>query len=679
MFADDDDGTARWTGTAQVRIVDPDGAPVEGAYALIGGAPSSSWATTDADGNASVQVDDDGISDRWLLADKVGYTAGGDDLDDEEGPHGRVEIVIYPLPAASADNPDYHFQPGGDGSSLDMSECGHCHRTIGDDWSTSPHREAGRNEHIWDQYVGGRAMTSEECDDLGGWFAEGQQPGVDGGLLERCYLGGGVLPFLNEDCGAPGEQACDHPEHADSLTAFGSCGDCHVPAYEGVDAGSIDLARATGIAHDEGVTCDLCHKIRQVQAGSAPGRDGGLQLQRPSEDTIVFGQDFDPITFGPYPDVPLAVMKGSYTPGMREAGWCSGCHEYSRATLHPDHPVDADRWPDGLPIINTYTEYAAGPYADTVDTCQLCHMEPLDEESSTYDITPQGLVPSFDQGWLRASGEVRHHTFGGSADMHIPDFELELTGQGGEVEAMATIANAHAGHGIPTGSPLRQLMVRFDATDGDGVVVPAIGGRSIPDVGGWRHQGEVDAGVVVAGNELVFSGQTLAGATVARFVRPTGAWDDYDGPGTGSFEGLSAPEKGLPIHQVIGERSIQSLSGDTALLADPPPALEPGDRVYLVGPGDAAGAPGWLYGKVFVDADGNRGVAHYRAVDLASDNRIASEASAVSTVRFPVPESGELTVVARLVYRRYAAGVAGPLGWDVEDEELTANTRNYSD
>ena len=36
---DDDDAAAgRWTGGAQVRVVDPDGDPVEGAFALLGGA-----------------------------------------------------------------------------------------------------------------------------------------------------------------------------------------------------------------------------------------------------------------------------------------------------------------------------------------------------------------------------------------------------------------------------------------------------------------------------------------------------------------------------------------------------------------------------------------------------------------------------------------------------------------
>ncbi len=677
--ADDDDAAIeRWTGAAEVRVIDPDGAPVEGAFALVGGAPASAWAVTDADGRATVQVDDDGISNRWLTADKEGYTAGGIDLDDTHGPDGESEIVIFPLPDPSADNVDYHFQPGGWADSPDVTECGHCHRSIGDDWALSPHRNSARMRNLWDMYTGGSDRLVDTCEEAGGWIAEGQDPGEEGVAAERCYFGGGVLPFLHEGCGGPDEMACDHPDLAASLTAFGSCGDCHAPASDGIEPGSIDLARATGVAFDNGVTCDLCHKVREVLVNTSPGRDGALVLQRPSEPTNVLGQEFDPINFGPYPDVPLAVMNGAYSPGMREANWCSACHEYARGTLHADHPVDGDRWPNGLPIIETHSEYEAGPYAGTVDTCQLCHMETLDEESSTYNITEEGLIPSYDQGWLRASGEVRHHDFGGAEKMQAPDFELVLTAQGGEVEAVATITNAHAGHGIPTGSPLRHLMVRFEATDGDGAPVPASGGQSIPDVGGWRHRGEVGVDLTVNGSELVFAAQALDGATVARFVRPTGAWDDYDGPGTGSFAGLSAVEKGLPVHQVLGERSIQSLAGDTAIVVEPPPALEAGDIVYLAGHDDAAGAPGWLYAKVYVDSDGNRGVPHYRAVGMASDNRIAPEATGTSTVWFPAPESGDLTVVARLVYRRYAAAVAVVYGWDVKDSELTRSTRTYS-
>ncbi len=668
-FGDDDDASGRWSGSAQVRVVDPDGTPVEGAFALVGGALEEDWEVTDEDGLATVHVDDDGITNRWLTADKEGYTAGGVDLDDELGPTGVSEIVIYPLPAAADDNVAYAFQLGGNSESPDTSECGHCHRTIADDWATSSHRDSATNPLVWDVYVGGSGRDAEACAAVGGWMAEGQEPGVAGGTVTRCYVGQGVLEFLHGDCGVEGEDGCDHPDHAADLEAFGSCGDCHVPAFEGVQPGAIDFARSAGVAHDEGVTCDLCHKIRGVTADSSPGRDGGIALQRPSEPTNIFGQEFDPITFGPYPDVPIGIMKGAYAAQFREDDWCGGCHQYARPALHPDQQVDPARWPDGLPILETYAEYLASSYAATPDTCQSCHMLELDEESSTYDITTQGLVPSVDQGWLRELGEVRHHDF---ARVETEGYGLTLSvdEEAGEVVATVTVRNNHAGHALPTGAPMRQFVVLVSATDAGGHDVPATGGRALPEDGGWRHRGVVGDDVAVAGPLLMFDESELRDIEIARFVRPTGTWDDYAGPGTGSFDGLAPEDKGLPVHHVLAERVVTSVTDDTVEIDHAVPDLRAGDLVYLCGPDDLAGAPGWLYAKSFLDADGVRGVPHYRAVDLAADNRIAAGEASITTHHFPVPESGDLTVTATLVYRRLRASVAAQYGWEMEDEAV---------
>ncbi len=673
---DDDHSGARWTGATQVRVIDPDGTPVEGAFALQGGALEEDWVVTDDEGLATLGVTDDGVTDRWLLADKEGYVAGGVDLDDEVGPVGIQDIVIYPLPAPDADNRDYTFQPGGDGSAEDTEFCGHCHRTIADDWVDARHRGSASNPNVWDVYVGGIDADAEACAARGGWIDAGQEPGVAGGTRQRCYLGEGVLPFLHDTCGEPGQSACDHPDGAAELDTFGSCGDCHVPAFEGVEPGEIDFARSVGVAHDDGVACDLCHKVRSVDVGPAPGREA-LALQRPSEPTKIFGQDFDPITFGPYPDVPIGIMKGAYSPQFRDAGWCSACHQYARDALHPDQGVDPERWPDGLPILETYAEYLASAYEATPDTCQSCHMAELDEESSTYDLTTQGLIPSVSQGWLRALGEVRHHDLAATeADGAGIQMTVELDGD--EVVATVTVRNQHAGHALPTGAPMRQFIVRITATDADGLDVLASGGQAIPEDGGWRVRGELGLDADLLDTTLTLPGQELTGVELARFVRPTGVWDDYDGPGTGSFDGLSAEEKGLPLYDVIAQRAVLSIDGDAAELDADVPDLQPGDLVYLGGPDDTAGAPGWLYGKTFLDADGERGVPHYRAVDVTVDNRVAAGERGVSTHRFPAPQSGELTVTATLVYRRHRASIASFYGWEVDDEELVTQDVVYS-
>ncbi len=660
-------------------MVDADGEPVEGVIVLAGGAPEEEWQYSDADGLATVTVGDDGITDRWILTGGVGLKTTGYDVPEHLGPDGLVEIEIHRLPDAADDNPDYQWLPGGDSHSMTSGWCGHCHKTIADEWSVGRHNASARNAKTWDLYVGGGDLDPAVCAALGGWIGEGQEPGVDGGVVERCYVGDGVLPFLHDDCGEDGADGCDHPDEAASLDSYGSCGDCHSPTSQ-ADGGAIDFARSFEITYDEGVSCDLCHKIRSVDAGGAPGRDGGMQLQRPSEETDVFGHEFDPITFGPYPDVVAGNMKGTYNPVMRDADWCSSCHEYARGALRPDQQVDPVRWPDGLPIGEIYSEYLASPYAGTPTTCQTCHMTVLDEESSTYNITEVGMVPSPGQGWFRELGEVHHHNLTVAEDMaEAVGMSLSLSVDGNDLVATVTVSNLTAGHAMPSGEPMRQLIVLVEAVDDNGDPLPASGGQAVPDVGGRLVEGELGVDAILTDLELAFAGQDLPAATAVRFVRPTGDWDDYDGPGTASFTGLPAEQKGLPILAVVGEVAVASVAGDTVTLAAAAPDVLPGDRVYLVEGHDRAGAAGWLYGKTLVDGDGNRGVAHFRAIDMASDNRLASGGSGSSTHRFPAPWPGQTTAVtARLIYRDYAAPVARQYGWDVADVELATDDESYT-
>ncbi|MDP6931950.1 MAG: hypothetical protein QGG40_03500 [Myxococcota bacterium] len=680
-----DSGSGRWTGTAQVRVVDESGAPVEGAWVMPGGAPEEGWVQTDEDGQAQVEVTDDGVTDRYLLAGLEGWFSGGVEVGDGADTY---EIEIRPLP--SEDNASYAFQSGGDGSSPASDECGHCHQTIGDDWSGSPHGGAASNLRTWDLYTGSAAEVVDPaaCDVLGGWTAEGQAPGEDGVTQERCYLGLGVLPLLHEDCGGPGEPACDHPDQRASLESFGSCGDCHSPAMDGATPGQLDLAASFGVAH-EGVTCDFCHKVQESMADASPGLDGGLTLLRPSEETTIPGQLFDPITFGPYADVIVPIMKGTWAPQFRESGWCASCHEYARGALGEDEAlqVDGDRWPDGLPIHETFSEHVAWGGESPALTCQACHMTTLGEESSTYDITALGLTPSVANGWTRDSGEVRHHDFG-IAELSAPTLAVELEEVGDVLEASVTVSNYSAGHAVPTGDPLKQLLVVVTAVDGDGRPVAATGGQAVPDLGGYRVMGTVGEDLLVDGTEVTLVGEgasdleRLVMAVEAgmvdtetldfRFVRPTGDWDDYEGPGAGSFssDDLSPEEKGLALYEILGAVTVSALSDSTLELSETPPDLQTGDRGFLGGSDDWAGAPGWLYAKVMVDSEGGRGVAHYRAVDITSDNRIAAGGDATSVHGFPLPETGDLVVTAQLVRRRYGATVADLYGWERGDEVI---------
>ena len=109
-------------------------------------------------------------------------------------------------------------------------------------------------------------------------------------------------------------------------------------------------------------------------------------------------------------------------------------------------------------------------------------------------------------------------------------------------------------------------------------------------------------------------------------------------------------------------------------------SLQPGDIVYLGGSapavyvdGDAtralAGAPGYAYARVMVDATGARFSPHYRATDIASDNRLPPGVETLTHHAFAIPNAcPSVTVTATLLYR--------PLPYDLSTER-SWNARDY--
>jgi len=339
--------------------------------------------------------------------------------------------------------------------------------------------------------------------------------------------------------------------------------------------------------------------------------------------------------------------------------------------------LDRARWPDGLLVQETWTEWAASTYAPA-STCPSCHMPAYTEDTGIGNLTDLGR-PGTAAGWLRAPGELRSHAFVSTEELgaNAVDVRIALAdGPDGSVEATVTLANIGAGHALPTGEPLRQVAVLVSATL-DGASVPVSGGSAVPDVGGSIAEGVLGAGATLAGDALTFDGALLdgAGALAVRFVRPTGGFEDYAGPGVGWFSdpARTAEDKGLPTFDFVEELAVAAAAGDTLTLARAPAVVLPGDVAFVVGAGDWAGTPGALYGKILVDRAGARGVHHYRAVAVASDHRIAAGAEASSIHLVPAPAAGEeLAVTARVVYRRAAAGLGRVYGWAPEDLELAS-------
>jgi hypothetical protein len=289
-------------------------------------------------------------------------------------------------------------------------------------------------------------------------------------------------------------------------------------------------------------------------------------------------------------------------------------------------------------------------------------------------------------GWERPGEDNRMHTFMGPLDgeprLIDTALRLSLTSEAapGRVATRVTLKNVGAGHAVPTGEPMRSLVLVVEATSSSCGTLEPVAGMSIDDVGGALASGVVGQDVTVKGRAVKWAhGAKLAQpGQRLRVVRPTGEFLDYDG--VGSFAGASREpsEKGLPAQAPVAHGEVVSVQAREITLKDSI-SVAPGDLVYL---GDAwsssledgapsrhlAGAAGMTFARVLVDAAGARQAPHYRAIDMVRDNRIAPGASTTTEHSFARGESCvQGKVRATLLYRPHPLALARSYGWDARD------------
>jgi hypothetical protein len=646
---DPPDTIERWV---QVLL---DGQPLEGALVMQGGTGEA--VTTGSDGRVLATLDMTIPGEIVLMAaHELARTKAKYPAFNEPG-----DLVIELDTIAPGDNEAYLFNdPGVPDIAGTTLQCGHCHVRQKDDWHGSPHRTAASNPIVHDIYAGAAAAfaDAQACASVGGQWWIGVVPGT-GEPGPRCYVGAGALPDLNEDCGDLA--ACDAV-----ATEFGACADCHAPAIDGV-LGGRDLLEAVGISYEAGVHCDLCHKVESLDLDAPPGVAGRLQIHRPSEPTMSPGVGlWVPLAFGPYPDVPNPRMGASARDHFTTAEFCAGCHQLDQAALVPGTSLDPLRWPGAaLPIHSTYEEWRAGPFFE-VAPCPSCHM-PADPELGNgadlhaADIPLQGIA----RGWLRPPGAVRRHSWVGP---RTPDsgmlqlaaaifIDKDVVGQ--TLSATVTVRNVGAGHAIPTGEPLRSLLLFVRARCGEMPQV-AIGGDAIPEFGGWLDRKESPQ------DWSLWPGAQIG--DVVRVVVDAG-FVDYEGFGPFGDGSFDPAQKGLPQLRVVGQATIVDVVGDVVTFDVPLPAGDVAYRgrtdAFTGDPLDAAavaGAPGFAFARVLADADGAHSVPHHRAVDIVSDNRILPQQEWSSTHEFALTCADPI-VDAILVHRAYPIELAAERGW----------------
>jgi len=193
------------------------------------------------------------------------------------------------------------------------------------------------------------------------------------------------------------------------------CYACHAPLAR--TAGKLDLSTSP---HDEGVSCDYCHSLRDVEVSPR------INVARVEPGDVKVGPHADALSTG---HATLA------SPLIRRSEFCAGCHYFA--------------WPtNGMPVDWTYAQWAESPYRSEGVQCQDCHMPKRPGRASSEPGAPD-------------RGGVASHRFLGARDLPTLRGALDLRARRDGGTAVIEVENVGAGHSIPGGGgELRELELR---------------------------------------------------------------------------------------------------------------------------------------------------------------------------------------------------------------------------
>lgn len=249
----------------------------------------------------------------------------------------------------------------------------------------------------------------------------------------------------------------------DFPNSAGNCANCHAPTRAVANPWGTDLGKAASGSND-GISCDFCHKIKDVELHVGGGYPGILSIKfnRPPPGEQVF--------YGPHDDV--SAGPDTYSPLYKKSRFCAPCHS-------------ASFW--GTPIYSEYDEWLKSPYPGKGVECQDCHM--ASDGKTAY------FVPPEKKGVARDTKTIATHYNPGSRDRKFISDALKIgltvTAKRGFLEAAVTIKNEKAGHHIPTGVPMRNMILLVEATDHGGKKLDYAKGPIVP---AWGGEGSVENG-----------------------------------------------------------------------------------------------------------------------------------------------------------------------------------------
>ncbi|MBZ0268267.1 T9SS type A sorting domain-containing protein [bacterium] len=312
-------------------------------------------------------------------------------------------------------------------------QCGACHDQQIEQWYESPMSLCGQNTWVYDVYNG---------------------TGTPGGMGGFVYT---------------------RDSHHAAANPNSECASCHQP-LSWIEEPFRALEDINNLSDNamHGVSCDACHKVAHIDETkfAFPGMyPGVVTVTRPSAAT---GQ----VQYGVLGDTSFMVpifMQPSYQPQL-VAEVCGACHEDKN---DPDGNGDFDE-PNGITSEPTYNEWADSPYGDPQSplfaTCVDCHMPSYGAIHACNEIPPD-----------RDPETIRHHRIEGTTAPYLENsVTLTCSGDvvGDSLQVQVSILNDLTGHSVPTGLPLRNMVLLVEAwSEGDGPLAPG-GTQVVHDLGG---------------------------------------------------------------------------------------------------------------------------------------------------------------------------------------------------
>lgn len=289
-----------------------------------------------------------------------------------------------------------------------------------------------------------------------------------------------------------------NPQLADIINK--KCSRCHTPmanteADHSGDTFSIltdlrDPANAYYDAAADGVSCTLCHQITDsADLGTTAGFSGHYAID-------TYANPIERPIYGPYPNIFAEPMRNhvsytpAYSPHIQQSELCATCHNLY--TPYVDEAGNVISTPEtGYPEQMSYSEWLASDFADT-KSCQDCHMP-----------RTNGVVMASRPMWLNTLRDnfATHKLIGGNVLLldilqnnqaelaattaNIPQTILEtrdmLKSAAGIELVQSSLANGTlaftlkvnslTGHKLPTGIPLRRIILHVKVTNQKGQTV----------------------------------------------------------------------------------------------------------------------------------------------------------------------------------------------------------------